>query len=267
MRTLLVLLIAIVTAELAAEDGQITWLKLHTPHRLIGDKVRVRSAPNSKAKVQAELSIGIEVTPLEQTNSSMTVDGVQAPWYKVRYSVDGGHAEGYVWGNLIARAFAENKQGQVFLFGTGRRQKDISVGTEYTSQVRVAIDGVELARLEIKEGTSFEAKHEVVLSDGRGLEGVTNIFAITFVQEYCAGKGNTIFFFWNGKKLLHAHSSIDGADAPYYAMEKQVFPADKGGRKGHVILEQEYGDHDDPKSVKKEKILLKWNGKKLAKTS
>lgn len=267
MKILFVLLLTALTVPLVAEDGQITWLKLNTPHRLIGDKVRVRSAPDGKAKVQAELSIGIEVVPLEQTSSTMTVDGVQAPWYKVRYSVDGGHAEGFVWGNLIARAFAESKTGEVFLFGTGRRQKDISVGTEYTSQVRVALDGVELARLEIKEGTSFEAKHEVVLSDGRGLEGVANILAVTFIQEYCAGKGNTIFFFWNGKKLLHAHSSIDGADAPHYAMEKQIFPADKGGRKGYIILEQEYGDHDDPKSVKKEKILLKWNGKKLEKTS
>lgn len=267
MKRTLTLLLTILPFALFAEAGQITWLKIHTPHRLIGNKVRVRSAPDNKAKVIAELSIGIEVIPLEQTSSSMTVDGVQAPWYKVRYSVDGGHAEGYVWGNLIARAFAESKTGEVFLFGTSRRQKDISVGTEYTSQVRVALDGDERARLEIKEGTSFEARYEVTLSDGRGLEGVSNIFAVTFVQEYCAGKGNTIFFFWNGQKLLHAHSSIDGADAPYYATEKQIFPSDKGGRKGFVILEQEHGDHDDPKSVKKEKILLKWNGKKLEKNS
>lgn len=267
MKILFALLLTALMVPLAAEDGQLTWLRLNTPHRLIGDKVRVRSAPDSKAQVLAELSIGIEIVPLEQTSSTMTVDGVQAPWYKVRYSRDGGHSEGYVWGNLIARAFAESKTGEVFLFGTGRRQKDISVGTEYTSQVRVALDGVELARLEIKEGTSFEARYETVLSGGRGLEGVNNIFAVTFIQEYCAGKGNTIFFFWNGKKLLHAHSSIDGADAPHYATEKQIFPADKAGRKGYVILEQEYGDHDDPQSVKREKILLKWNGKKLEKTS
>ncbi|GAB4427138.1 MAG: hypothetical protein OHK0011_08930 [Turneriella sp.] len=266
MKSLVVLFTTFTTLPLLAEDGQITWLNLNTPHRLIGNNVRVRSAPDAKAKVEAELRIGMEVTPLEQTSNSMTVDGVQAPWYKVRYAVDGGHAEGYVWGNLIARAFAVSKTGELFLFGTGRRQKDISVGTEYTSQVRVALDGEERARLEVKEGTSFEARYEAALSNGRGLEGVSNIFAVKFVQEYCAGKGNTMFFFWNGQKLLHAHSSIDGADAPHYAIEKQIFPSDKGGRKGFVILEQEYGDHDDPKSVKKENILLKWNGKKLEKS-
>jgi hypothetical protein len=267
MRYLLTLLFTTLPFTLGAIDLQVNWLNLNTPHRLIGDKVRVRSAPDAKAKVQAELPIATEVIPIAQSSSTMTVDGVEAPWYKVRYSVDGGKKEGYVWGNLIARVFATSKTGEVFLFGTGRGQKTSSGGTEYTSQVRVTRDGKELARLEVKDGTSFEAKHEVVLTNGRGLEGVTNIFAVKFIQEYCAGKGNTLFFFWNGKKLLHAHSSIDGADAPHYAIEKQIFPADKGGRKGFVILEQEFGNHDEPEAVKKETILLKWNGTKLEKAS
>ncbi len=265
--TRLLLLTFLSTIGLSALDLQVQWLELEKPHRLIGDKVRVRSAPDNKSKVLAELAIGHEVTPLEQTAKTMAVDGIEAPWYKVRYVYNDTRAEGYVWGNLIARAYAQNKKGELFLFGAGRRQKDISVGTEYTSQVRVARDGKELARLEVKEGVSFEAKYEASLTDGRGLIGVNNIFAVKFVQEYCAGKNNTMFFFWDGNKIMHAHSSVDGADAPYYAIEKQIFPKDKGGRKDYVILEQEFGDHDDPKSVRKEKILLKWNGKKLEKAS
>lgn len=248
-----------------AQEGSIPYLKLNTPHRLIGHKVRVRAAADNKAKVQAELSIGTEIVPLEQSVTTMAVDGVEAPWYRVRYARDGGHSEGYIWGNLIAKAYAESKDGKVFLFGTGRRQKDLSEGTEFTSQARVALDGEELARLEVKEGVGFQSQQEAQLSDGRGLEGVEAIFRIGFLQQYCGGKGNTMFFFWNGKKLLHAHSSVDGADAPYYAVEVQIFPADTNGRKGHIILEREHGDHDDPKTVKNEKILLKWNGKKLKK--
>jgi hypothetical protein len=56
-----------------------TWLKLNTPHRLIGDKVRVRSAPDAQATVKGELPLGYEVVPLEQTSSTLTVDGVEAP--------------------------------------------------------------------------------------------------------------------------------------------------------------------------------------------
>jgi hypothetical protein len=265
MKILLTFLL--LTVALGAQEGAMTWLTLNKPHRLIGDKVRVRSAPDAQATVKGELPLGHEVVPLEQTSSTLTVDGVEAPWYKVRYKHAGKNREGFIWGNLIARVFAKGDKGELFLFGTARRQQPITEGTEYTSQVRVVLDGKQLARLEVKEGTSFEAKHEAKLTNGRGLEGVQNIFAVKFIQEYCAGKGNTMFFFWDGKEISHAHSSVDGSDAPYYAMEKQIFPADKGGRKGHVILEQEYGDHDDPKSVKKEKILLKWNGKKLQKTS
>lgn len=256
----------LLASALFAQDAPIPWLNLNTPHRLIGDKARVRSAPDSKAKVLAELAIGSEVVPLVQTDSSMTGEGVSAPWYKVRYKKGNKTAEGYIWGKLIARTFALSKSGELFLFGTGRRQEQVTEGTEFTSQVRVVRDGEEIARLEVKDGAPFEAKFASQLTNGRGLEKVKNIFAVKFLQEYCGGKGNTLFFFWDGSKLLHAHSSIEGFDAPHYAREKQIFPADKGGRKGVVILEQEYGNHDDPAETKKETVVLKWNGKRLEKS-
>lgn len=252
------------TTSLTAQDAQVPWLNLNTPHRLIGDKVRVRNAPDSKAKILAELSLGSEVVPLEQARHTMTGEGVSAPWYKVRYVRDGKRAEGFIWGKLIARAHALSKSGELFLFGTGRRQEPATEGTEFTSQVRVVRDGEELARLEVKDGAPFEAKYESRLTDGRGLEKVKNIFAVKFIQEYCGGKGNTLFFFWDGSKLLHAHSSVEGFDAPHYALERQIFPADKGGRKGFVIVEREYGNHDDPAETKRETVILKWTGQQLA---
>lgn len=241
------------------------YLKLGKVHHILGDKVRVRAEANKGAKVLKELSIGSEITPVAQTTTLMTQDGVEAPWYKVSFMDAGKKTEGFVWGNLIAKASAKAKDGSIFLYGIGRGVKSDPTWTNYSSQVRVAKDGKELARLEIKEGVGFMSGEEISLRDGSGFEGVENIFSIRFVQEYCGGKGNALFVFWTGKKLHFVHSTVDGADAPVYAVEKQIFPTDKDGKKNHLFIVQEHGDHDNPKAKTVEKFWLKWTGSKLTK--
>lgn len=255
---------AIFCTALVAQEGQIQYLELNKPHFTIGNKVRVRVEADTNAAVVAELPIATELTPIRQTDQLMTQNGIEAPWYEVTLKRDGKQLRGFVWGNLIAKASAKTKGGLIFLFGPASAKKPDGY-TAYTSQVRVAKAGKELAKVEIPEGVGFLSKEEVKVTDGRGLNGVENIFTAKFIQEYCAGKNNTIFVFWTGDKLVFAHSTIDGADAPYYATEEQIFPADKGGVKEHIVVKTEHGDHDDPKSVKKEKYMLKWNGKKMEK--
>lgn len=253
-------------ALLFAQNAQVQYLELNKPHYTIGNKVRVRVEADTKAAVVAELPIATELTPVAQTEQMMTQNGIEAPWYEVSLKRDGKTIKGYVWGNLIAKASARSKEGLLFLFGPGAAKKSGDY-TNFTSQVRVAKGGKELAKIEISEGVGFLSKEQVKLTNGRGLTGVENIFAAKFIQEYCAGKNNTIFIFWTGEKLIFAHSSIDGADAPYYATESQIFPSDKDGISSEIILLRETGDHDDPKSVKKERVRLKWNGKKVTKPS
>jgi|JI9StandDraft_1071089.scaffolds.fasta_scaffold55495_2 hypothetical protein len=259
-----VFLFAVFSAGLIAQDNQVQYLNLNKPHYTIGNKVRVRVEADTNAAVVAELPIATELVPIRQTDQMMTQNGIEAPWYEVTLKRDGKKLQGFVWGNLIAKASAKSKGGLTFLFGPAAGKKSDGY-TAYTSQVRVAKAGKELAKVEINEGVGFLSKEEVKVTDGRGLTGVENIFTAKYIQEYCAGKNNTIFIFWTGEKLVFAHSTIDGADAPYYASEEQVFPADKGGVKDHIVVRTEHGDHDDPKSVKKEKYLLKWNGTKLEK--
>ena len=259
------ILLFLVTAAALSADGM-QYLKLGKAHHILGDKVRVRAEASAESKVLSELAIGSEVIPTEQSTARMSVEGVEAPWYKVTYTANGKKAEGFVWGNLIAKASAVSKDKTIFLYGIGRGIKSDPTWTNYSSQVRVAKDGKELARLEIKEGVSFNSGEEVKLRDGTGLDGVENVFSIHFLQEYCGGKGNAIFVFWTGKKLLFVHSSSDGADAPVYATETQTFPTDKAGKKNHIYIVQENGDHDNPKAKRVEKFWLKWTGAKLEKT-
>jgi len=244
------LLLFVIPAALYAAPA----LEIGKPHRVIGDKVRVRSQPDVKGEVIIELKIGSEVIPLEETEYRERIDGIEAPWYKVSYGKKGA---GYVWGNLIAKQYVI-QDGLIFLYGSGFNKKEF-----YTSQFRVAKAGKELARLEIDEGVDFFSHATLSLKDGRGFSGVDNVVTLQFRQEYCAGKGNSVILFWTGEKLLFVHSTSDGADAPVYATETQIFPDEKGGKKNRLYIVRENGDHDNPKSVRFEKFWLKWNGSEL----
>lgn len=264
MKFLGVLLLLAGTAEIVADGPE--YLQLGTPHRLIGNKVRVRAKPDTKAEAIAELSIGSEITPTAQTDTKLTQDGVEAPWYKVTFSKEGKRTEGYIWGNLIAKSFSVSKEGLVFLYGIGPVKKDQGY-EQFSSQLRVAKDGKELAKLIVAEGVPFASRAEVKAHGSRGFSGVQNVISVHFMQEYCGGKGNTVYFFWNGKTLSMVHSTIDGADAPVYAIETLTFPDDMGGKSDQLYIVREHGDHDNPKDKKIEKFWLKWNGKKLVKAS
>lgn len=233
-------------------------LQLGEPHRLIADKVRVRATPDLAAEVITELKIGSEVIPLEQTEFRHKQDGIEAPWYKVSFGKKGS---GYVWGNLIAKRYVISG-GVIFLYGTGYSKKEI-----YTSQFRVAKAGKELARLELEEGVDFISQAKLTLTRGRGFTGVDNIVTLRFQQEYCAGKMNAVILFWTGEKLIFAHSTFEGADAPVYASETQTFPDQKGGKKDQLFVVRENGDHDVPKAKHIEKFWLRWTGKKLEKVT
>lgn len=258
------LLLLLTIASGVYADGS-SYLELNKPHRLIGNKVRVRAAADLKAKTITELNIGSEIIPLDQSGIPLTLDGVEAPWFRVSFTQKGKRLEGYVWGNLIARSFRESKSGLLFLYGIGRGKKEVGGYEGYTSKIRVARDGKELAQLEIAEGVGSTSRAALKVMPSRGLTGVENIATIHFQEEYCAGKMNTLFVFWTGKKLVFAHSSFEGADAPVYATEKQIFPDEKGGKQDHILILREHGDHDDPKSKQNEKFWLKWDGAQLKK--
>lgn len=264
MKVLALLLLLAGVADIAANGPE--YLQLGAPHRLIGNKVRVRAKPDTKAETVAELSIGSEIIPTAQTEAKLSQDGVEAPWYKVSFSKEGQKTEGYIWGNLIAKSHAISADGLVFLYGIGPGKKETGGYENYASQVRVAQNGKELAKLVIAEGVGFSSRAEAKVYGSRGFSGVSNIMSVHFMQEYCGGKGNTMYVFWNGKSLSLVHSTVDGADAPVYAMETLTFPDDKGGKADHLYVVREQGDHDNPKDKKIDKFWLKWNGKKLLQT-
>jgi len=259
MRKSLSFFLVVSIASLSANEST----ALNESRYLFGDKVRVREAADKDAKILAELQIGTQITLLAEAGEKMEMNGVEAPWYKVRFENGGKKAEGFIWGNLIAKAGAKSKGGLLFAFATSRGKKEDGY-TRYISEMRVIKNGKLIAQATADEGAEFISRQKLTLQPGRGFTGVENIVKVQFEQEYCAGKGNSLFFFWTGKKLIFVHSSNDGADAPYYSTEAQLYPDEKGGSPDQLVLLRESGDSGAPKSVEKKRVVLTWKNGKLS---
>ncbi|MBE7438607.1 MAG: SH3 domain-containing protein [Spirochaetales bacterium] len=224
---------------------------------LIADQVHLRKAPAETSASLATLSAGQEVRILSQTEQQSKIGGVEAPWF----GVQSGTKKGYVWGPLIARNYVRRADGTLFMYGIGFSGNPES----HRTRVRLLRNGKSLADLIVNQGAGFDSEARVTLGGSRGFSGIESIFVVAFQQEYCAGVGNKLFFFYDGKSLTHVHSSVEGSDAPVYASEDQVFPDQKGGRPNQILIQREEGDHDDSKSVVRESFWLKWDGKRLIK--
>jgi len=254
-----ILLIALLTSK-GLIAGGINYLNIGLPHRTFAAKVAVHESANPKSRIVSELPMGFEITPFEQTTVKMTQAGIEAPWYRVKYEFNGQASEGFVWGNWIAKNHTRNREGLIFLYGISRRT---TTDNGYSSQIRVVRAGKELARLEIIEGVSFASAATTSLLAGNGFTGVQDILVIGFLPEYCAGKGNRLFIFWTGSKLIFAHSTVEWYDRPTYAIEEHIFPNQKAGKPDHFQVVRRTGRDDNPKSQKVEKFSLRWTGEGL----
>ena len=107
---------------------------------------------------------------------------------------------------------------------------------------------------------------EIDIEKLKGFDGVEQLITIGYNEGYCGGANNSEFIFWLPAQIMHVHSTSEGADAPVYATEEVIFPADEGGKPNSLHILRESGEmNDDGEDVitSKEDFWLKWNGVSL----
>ena len=106
-----------------------------SPQYIINDNAPLRSDSNVNASLLKTLPIGSICYLIERAETdTITVNGVQSQWYKVK--ADG--YTGWIWGGNIAQyVFGSNEQPDVkFLIGYGAQEKiDNGKGYEYLSRM------------------------------------------------------------------------------------------------------------------------------------
>lgn len=224
---------------------------------LFGNDVKFRGSPDVTSKVIDLLKIGSEVQILEKTDKIIPYNGINSPFYKVKYK---GQV-GYILGGLIS---LEKKQTETVTYVFAYKKEEF----QYHLLVR-AIDMKNnfIEQVSILGTPSFS----VELSNNKGLKGVDYILHVNNHPEACGVVGGDIYFFQteNGFKKAIETTVFSEAGINWYT-EKLVFPTEDNGVENRVLFKKEQGEYGDEASneihISSSSRELRWeNGELLPK--
>lgn len=258
-----------------------TWnINDSTEHYVFADTAYVRADTSLNSAILDSLHVGDNVFVLHTTSAITTLKGITAPWVKLSYKKDGAEKMGYMWRTLLS--FDPLRRGDTkFIYGLERKSsKDTTAEygnytiSWYDAKLKVVSNSKKVAeasfRADAGEGSDYVS---TALSNGKGLENVQQIPAMSIGGGACGVGTHTFMHTWNGKELYALPKLYEVGDAGvYYYVEQFIFPADKGGKPGIITWtseEGEAGEKLDKKGnpifkVAKKKKKYSWNGEKLS---
>ncbi len=224
---------------------------------LYGDKVIFRAGPSSSSKAIDTLSIGSKVKIVRKMEETMSFNGLDWNWYKVKV----GRKSGYILAGLIAldRVKYDDVVYLVTLAGIKQSTKDLDY-IDYRVRTRIISANSEFYGHESKLNTN---SFYVEVFGNRGLDGVDNMLLINLYAEACGVDGGEIYLFNTGSRLIEGiHLSSVSEGGVFWYTEKVIFPSDDDGWGEVVQYEREYGEYmsDDMNWTKAtvHSLSLKW---------
>lgn len=218
-------------------------------YALFGDQVKFRAEPDSKSEVLALLKIGSEVQIIEKTEITLFYNGIESPFYKVKYQ----EQEGYILGGLIA---IEKKtfDAQTYLFAFKLDKENIILS------IRMLNANSEFIEQDVVLVTP---QFNIKITDNRGLDTVDTIIYINYLADACGIDGGGIYLFRTEDRLVKAIELIEVADGGvFWFTEALIFPNETDGVQSKLVYRKEYGESIDEESnwVEVEKVSreLEW---------
>lgn len=187
---------------------------------IFGHNVKLREGASTDDEVVTLLAIGEQIEVLERTKETFHISGYDSHWFKVK----SGEKMGYVVGALLAIQGIEIDN-QRFLFNRN-------------------LEGLVIRALQ-KANTYVEQKIElhgsvagVQAFGNRGLEGIKHVIYLDYQGECCGCEMGGSYFFYDGKRLIHAIDKFSSGDIGFSDSENIIFPADKKGLPSNKIIFQ-----------------------------
>ncbi len=196
------------------------------------NKAYMRQAASLNAVIVDSFKVGTTITVLEQLQIGETINGVYAPWLKVKSPTQ---QVGYLWLGLIALKYQQNSMVQ-FICGISKVET-LQEQLKYTIQLKAisadTIADVKEWKIDGGESANFVAAK---LLGKVGLKNIDNVCRITFGGEACGIPTNYYYYGWTGNKLISLPSKYSVGDADiYYHTETFIFPYEKGGKPNTII--------------------------------
>lgn len=217
----------------------------------------------------------------------LTVGRKKAPFYEVQYSKGGKKQSAYLWGGTLAIAYAE-RAGVFFSFGLLSYPQPAAAAAEHATGSTAHTNTCAIKAQPVGGGATQQCLYNISAESGyfgqtgqdeKGkvynprFSGAKSLppaaqFLVHFYMsgEACGIPSYTISAAWAGQRLIRMpllESNVDGGAWSYE--EKYVYPADRGGKAGHLIVRgtsEEYDDRSEKPKVVKRTVAsqaFRWN--------
>lgn len=234
----------------------------------------VRDMPSTSGKLVDSLQLGKRVVVKRLTQKTQKIKGIDMDWVEIQYRSGNETKKGYLWLGFLALDF-KTIENRTFLTALERviakKEEEGYIRSEYILAVKVLDqNNALLDSKEIRKNISESHFHEQTLMGNYGLQNIQNIYRIRFSGEACGIPTYYFYFGWTGKKLLVLPEKMSVADAGvYYHGETFIFPAEPGGKPGHIfkIIEEaeEQESSNENESLMEEQVWKEtytWDGEK-----
>ena len=225
---------------------------------IFGENTNVRRSGRIEAgNIVVKLEAGRKVKILSK-GAEHTIDGFTQNWYEIEYEAGGKTGTGFVWGGFLAMAFVfmggEEKGGAAIAL-TGIKKYSQKEG--FTAELRVCENGKVMSRVEFiphnmaggEKQSAYSYGVSASMTGPAGLAGVKNIIRINCAYEACGYPNGSSYFAWDGKETKYIMKDEYISEAGCFHYEKKViFPEDKGGEKGRIVVEENSSEFDEAKN-------------------
>ncbi|MBW8688295.1 hypothetical protein [Chitinophaga rhizophila] len=274
---LLSLLLLAATPVMAQLRGNVEY-NLWAPQKgdtlmIFAEKAYIRQTPSAKGTILDSLTTGNTVIAAKLNETELTMKGISAPWWQVKYKAGGKQKEGYVWLGLMSLG-KYTKDTVQFIYGIDKVIPGAFKEAEprYVVQLKAlntkhnVIDKKELA----VDGGQYAISSEAKLLGHLGLDKVNTIVRLYFSGEACGIPNNYYYFAWTGNKLVPLPEKTTMFDAGAVSHDEVLlFPKEPGGQAGKIIrvtTDEEFGEDGETVVNKKTKReIYNWDGEKVVK--
>jgi len=246
-------------------------------------KAVVRSAPSPTAPALRELAF--DAAP---TESGVTIgerldatfrdaNGYRDSWYKVSFAdANGAKQNGFVWGGSLAKAALSadldgDGKRELVLIGVGGKPGANPADTRRVVTARVingnggATSALGFAPVEMREGDSFGYTLSAqAISKDKGLSGRPGLVRVQFRYGACDYPNGDAYLVYSQKQLRYGLTAVSVANEVGSMVSEVIFPSDKNGKKGRVVVRTvtRQGDETTSKIVRTftDTKTYAWNG-------
>ncbi|MRM84160.1 SH3 domain-containing protein [Riemerella anatipestifer] len=234
----------------AQEEQWVFLFKENSSQKVLIDKTNVRSEPNLQSSKVDSLSIGQIVKIAQKTEQVLSLGKRSASWYRISYTKEGETKSGYIWGANLSLGYRA-RDGYDFLFGASATEQD-----EVKLEIVMLKDKQSIQKVSFNVGTESLTSVAFKWQGSKGIDGVSDILLASVSSEACGIPSYEQYIFLSGDKMVALPVLMSVVDADvFYHSEEYVFPNDKGGVKGKIIMKTEEMEKDekDKEHIKKSK--------------